>query len=237
LCARHYSSWRYDTKVKSKAPPKQKKFCSVFGCESPYQARGFCNVHYQKWLRAEASRKREVAGLVKRRAICTVDGCGSFVTGQGFCNKHYQRAKINDMLADLPRCMSEGCTGPSVAKGLCNTHYAGLRRRRRGIHERDPEPLDGRYFYPNGYVMIRRPDHPNAGANGMIFEHRFVMSEMIGRPLIDDENVHHKNGDRADNRPENLELWSTSQPRGQRVEDKLRWCREFLAQYEGFIPT
>jgi len=57
------------------------------------------------------------------------------------------------------------------------------------------------------------------------------MERAIGRELLPFENVHHVNGDRLDNRLENLELWSTSQPTGQRVEDKVAWALELLALY------
>lgn len=57
------------------------------------------------------------------------------------------------------------------------------------------------------------------------------MSSTLGRPLREDENVHHKNGNRSDNRPSNLELWSTWQPAGQRIEDKVAWAVELLRFY------
>lgn len=84
----------------------------------------------------------------------------------------------------------------------------------------------------NGYKTITVRDHPNQmDAKGRIREHVYIMSNYLERPLRKGESVHHKNGDRLDNRIENLELWTTSQPPGQRVEDKIKWCIEFLSQY------
>lgn len=58
------------------------------------------------------------------------------------------------------------------------------------------------------------------------------MERQLGRALYPDEQVHHKNGNRQDNDPANLELWTKRQPTGQRAEDIVAYAKEMLARYE-----
>lgn len=90
----------------------------------------------------------------------------------------------------------------------------------------------GRRKGPGGYMDLRIPDHPRARSNGYVLEHIVVMETILGRALLPEENVHHKNGVKDDNRPENLELWSRSHPPGQRVSDKLAWAKEIVQLYD-----
>lgn len=124
------------------------------------------------------------------------------------------------------KCGLKNCDKQNQAREMCKMHY----RRWRLYGDPNIKKFWGNKS-PAQYKVLSKPEHPNANVEGNIFEHRYIMSEMLGRPLVAGENVHHKNGDRKDNRPENLELWNTTQPAGQRPEDKVQYAIEILSLY------
>lgn len=84
----------------------------------------------------------------------------------------------------------------------------------------------------NGYVYVYAPEHP-AARQRYVMEHRLVMEALLGRYLQPEETVHHKNGVRDDNQLENLELWSSNHPAGQRVQDLVSWAMDTIDKHLG----
>jgi len=68
----------------------------------------------------------------------------------------------------------------------------------------------GRMVNSSGYWMVLRRGHPMARKSGYVLEHRLMMAESIGRMLTKEEVVDHINGDRTDNRIENLRILTAS---------------------------
>lgn len=123
-------------------------------------------------------------------------------------------------------CGVSGCDKPPIgAKGMCSMHYR--RQKDRGnVGDARPERVKGVYNWrrtEHGYIARGNSD------GGVELQHRVVMEEHLGRSLWPYENVHHINGVRDDNRLENLEIWITPQPAGQRPEDLVRWVVDHYA--------
>lgn len=167
--------------------------------------------------------------------VCEFPECGRKHYCYGLCAGHNAQRRRGAPLAPL-RAMTARCTLPDCerkhrARGLCGLHYsrylAGDREfagppRRNGNGEGN--------LSVHGYVRITINGRSTA-------EHRWIMEQYLGRSLLPQETVHHKNGDKADNRLENLELWSSSHPAGQRIEDKVTWAKAILETYAKFCPA
>lgn len=84
-----------------------------------------------------------------------------------------------------------------------------------------------------GYVYVLSPNHPTRvnRSKKYVAEHRLVMESILGRYLVEGEEIHHKNGVKTDNRPENLQLFSIAHPKGQTVPDIISFCIERLKLY------
>lgn len=214
--------------------------CVEHDCERRTYARGWCGMHYRRWLRTGSAVRGE------RPSICAVDDCDRQAKSRGWCHAHYQRwrrrgdVQAHRELRTAGTCAVEACEVQRYARGLCQTHY---RRERTHGHPhastpvgdmpRPKRPRRARGWTTGGYryVPVTESEHHLSGGAEYMAEHRLVMARHLGRPLRPDENVHHRNGVRDDNRIDNLELWSTGQPSGQRVEDLVRWAIEVLRQY------
>lgn len=192
------------------------------------------------------SAKKEI--YVKKCLVCESDFDPSkWHPDQKYCSRrcccraqHRSSRNLSIKTLDLTCCV---CDIKFTQKRANNTKYCShscknlaISRINKGICVKGPRKhIKGSgYITSCGYKMISKK-HPNSSKRGQILEHIFIMSEFLGRPLKKTESVHHKNGIRNDNRIENLELWCKTEGKhhrwGQRVEDKLNWCKEFLEQY------
>ena len=105
----------------------------------------------------------------------------------------------------------------------------------RQVGKLNPRWVNGRFQDTRGYVMAYSPGHPRAKTRNYVPDHILVMEKIVGRHLCHPETLHHRNGVKNDNRPENLELWSSHHPYGQRVSDLVTYAKEILALYEKTI--
>jgi hypothetical protein len=138
------------------------------------------------------------------------------------CNAKTRLISANKKLNDYPHKIDCKCHRCRIGKG----YFKG---------KNNPSWKGGKKILKTGYVYIFiEPEHKfysmvaKGVGNGYVAEHRLVMAENIGRSLLKEETVHHKNGIKNDNRIENLELWSSNHHSGQRLEDQIIWAIELL---------
>lgn len=214
--------------------------CTGPSCTRAAYAHGLCETH-----RTQQARGREltlIGAPPKPRKYegqpCGFPGCDRPACVLDLCNAHAQQLRRKGELHPIgwrptrqpTPCQEDSCDRDAVKRGFCGAHYRQWWRAER------TQPIyltGGRRVSSDGYVYVKCPGHVEGRKRGgWGLEHRMVMADTLGRALYADESVHHRNGDREDNRRENLELWSRWQPVGQRVEDKVAFAREILARYD-----
>lgn len=218
--------------------------CAVAACTRRVYASGLCEPHYRRRRRTGTVSADRAVGEPPPPSACAVPDCDRQATERGWCHAHYLRwTRLGDVqeAQEVTRrrqpelCTVPDCGRPSYAKGLCRPHRKRLLNGdvRPGVPIRRSGPRGAGSVKRLGYRYVPVPVDDRWLTHGAspVAEHRLAMARHLGRPLDEDENVHHRNGDRLDNRLENLELWSTSQPQGQRIQDKVRHAVDVLERY------
>lgn len=181
-----------------------------------------CSLKCRRQYNNENRRKREYEPN-SNSILCQVDGCTRGAVTKGFCNKHYLHFRRN-IDQSVSKCKATGCEKNGAFKdGYCEPHA------RRRWKNQDPNAVLRRTYQSgdeiidkDGYVLVRlaEPRTTRAGKRKWwLQKHRLVMESQIGRELMFYEVVHHRDRNKQNNHPDNLELWLLHHPPGARVND------------------
>lgn len=149
---------------------------------------------------------------------CLVDGCEEAVKARGYCGRHlfqfYKYGKIISVekIKDPGgnrKCKVEGCDRKHRANGYCDAHNSQLRKHGEITSDKI---IDRNGMSTSGeYVLILDKDHPAANKRGYVLRSHLVWELTTGHMVLPPEVIHHRNGNKQDDRFVNLELFPTDE--------------------------
>lgn len=186
--------------------------------------------------------RRVPADRFVRRARARLDRLGLARVGGAGYNPRVPTHSSESYRKPNDTCLM--CGKPVYRRPTKKTKTCSMVCRNLWYHQRDwgrtgqksgaanPRWQEGRSTTADGYVRLRRPDHPHADSHGYVLEHRLVAERTLGRHLLPTEVVHHLNHVKGDNRPENLEvLPSHAAHRHRHFQDGSQGQRTDLGQW------
>ena len=198
------------------------RFCSR-ACVHPPKALRFC-VICKEVLRIDQRNccSNECRSIWQTKAPRPCPECGGDIEGLAkYCSTTCVASarKLRNPLPLCKECSAECPTrGHTYCSDKCLKAYR-LRNRK------------GRYNV-EGYIFLYKPDYHRANSNHCVLEHIVVMEKKLRRKLKKEEVVHHINGIRDDNRPENLQVFPTNTAHSQYHADRNRQANKLLREYE-----
>lgn len=215
--------------------------CQVDGCDRKTQSNGYCGAHYRRMKKSGvvgAAYVRDPRGIPalrsKERKTITLncEQCEKeFTVGHAvahtkgvltrkYCSGECQRS-AKAVAIPTYTCASCGKITARHKGGSggynYNQRYCSKACQHKSLNK-------GGYIHHSGYKIIHVDGR-------RIEEHRYVMEQKLGRRLLPNETVHHRDASKTNNAPENLELWSSRHCRGARVIDQIRWAAALMRQY------